>query len=52
MHFLQNLLSYMLPVALWEAEETPLPPNTSYVINYQNHFVVTNTGANVIAKHS
>ena len=52
MHFLQHLLRVWLPIAVWKDEQSPLPPGTSYVINYQDKFVVTSSGANVIAKHS
>jgi len=49
MHFLSNLLSYMLPIGLWDAEGTPLPPGSFYVIDHNDNFVVTSSGDNVIA---
>jgi hypothetical protein len=54
MHFLQNLLSYMCPPFKFiGVGGTPPPPVPyDYVITYTGAFVVTNTGANVIADHT
>lgn len=51
MHFLQHLISYMVPINLWlDNEQTVLPPGFSYVIDNNDNFVVTSSGDNVIAK--